>query len=264
MFCYGSRSKAYVQSYGVDPRLIFSPCQAAALPHDYDGRAVLARYQSHIRHNGDAPLFLFVGRLSAEKGLPDLVAAFRKMHATLPGAKLLIVGPKNAGDNEEMSIRHQVQASGLEAAIGFMGKLNPAEIGELLEISTALVLPSHREPWGLVVNEALSYGCPVVVSDICGCTPELVLNGVTGYSFPCGNIDLLCDAMVQVIALSRNRLETAQRCMEVMSGYSPVRAAYEILEGCRKIVDRGGSKQSARLGAGSDTIPKRVKATQRD
>ena len=62
------------------------------------------------------------------------------------------------------------------------------EIGRLFERGAALVLPSHSEPWGLVVNESLSYGCPVVVSDICGCVPDLVLDGVTGYSFPVGDV----------------------------------------------------------------------------
>lgn len=170
-FCYGIRSKEYIQSYGVDPRLIYSPCQAAALPHDYSATAILRRYQASNQRDGESPTFLFVGRLSQEKGLDDLLAAFRRIHERLPKAKLLLAGPGSERDR----LQSQVMAWGLEASVGFLGNQTPDHIGELLEISTAMVLPSHREPWGLVVNEALSYGCPVVVSDICGCTPELVL-----------------------------------------------------------------------------------------
>jgi glycosyltransferase involved in cell wall biosynthesis len=231
-FCYGIRSKEYIQSYGIDPRLIHSPCQAAALPHDYDATAILRRYQACAQRDGESPTFLFVGRLSKEKGLEDLLAAFRRIHEHLPKAKLLLAGP-----GERDRLQSQAMAWGLGKSIGFLGNQTPDQIGELLEICTAMVLPSHREPWGLVVNEALSYGCPVVVSDICGCTPELVLNGVTGYSFPAGNVGALCESMLQVIALNEDRLNTAKRCLEVISQYTPERAAFEILKGCDQILE---------------------------
>jgi glycosyltransferase involved in cell wall biosynthesis len=231
IFCYGTRSKEYIQSYGIDPRLIYSPCQAAALPHDYDATAVLRRYQACTQRDRESPMFLFVGRLSKEKGIEDLLAAFHRIHEHLPSSKLLLAGP-----GERDRLRSQAMAWGLGKSIGFLGKQTPDEIGELLEICTAMVLPSHREPWGLVVNEALSYGCPVVVSDKCGCIPELVLNGVTGYTFPAGDVGALCESMLQVIALNKHRLNTAKRCLEVISQYTPARAAFEILKGCDQIL----------------------------
>jgi len=231
IFCYGTRSKQYIQSYGIDPRLIYSPCQAAALPHGYDASAILERYQACTQRDGESPTFLFVGRLSREKGLDDLFAAFRRIHEKLPKAQLLLAGP-----GERDRLQSQAMAWGLEKSIGFLGNQTADQIGELLEICTAMVLPSHREPWGLVVNEALSYGCPVVVSDICGCTPELVLNGVTGYIFPAGDVGALSESMLQVISLNNNRLNTAKRCLEVISQYTPERAAIEILKGCEQIL----------------------------
>jgi glycosyltransferase involved in cell wall biosynthesis len=229
--CYGIRSREYIESYGIDPRLIYSPCQAAALPHDYDATAILRRYQACVQRDAESPTFLFVGRLSKEKGLEDLLAAFRMIHDQLPRAKLLLAGP-----GEKDLLRSQAMAFGLEKSIGFLGMQTPDQIGELLEICTAMVLPSHREPWGLVVNEALSYGCPVVVSDICGCTPELVFNGVTGYIFPSGDVGMLCESMLRAIAFNNDRLNTAQRCLEVISQYTPERAALEILKGCSQIL----------------------------
>jgi glycosyltransferase involved in cell wall biosynthesis len=231
-FCYGTRSKEYIEGYGIDPRLIYSPCQAAALPHDYSVAAILRRYQACPKRDGEYPTFLFVGRLSKEKGLEDLLEAFRRIQQDLPKAKLLLAGPGSERDR----LHGQVLAWGLEASIGFLGNQSPDQIGELLEISTAMVLPSHREPWGLVVNEALSYGCPVVVSDICGCTPELVINGVTGYSFPAGDIAALRESLLRAIALNDNRLDTAKRCLEVISQFTPERAAFEILKGCDEIL----------------------------
>jgi glycosyltransferase involved in cell wall biosynthesis len=231
IFCYGIRSREYIQSYGIDPRSIYSPGQAAALPHDYDATAILRRYQACTQRDSESPIFLFIGRFSKEKGLEDLLAAFRRIHEHLPKAKLVLAGP-----GERDCLRSQAVAWGLGNAIGFLGNQTPGQIGELLEICTAMVLPSHREPWGLVVNEALSYGCPVVVSDICGCTPELVINGVTGYIFPAGDVGALYASMLQVVLLDKYRLNTAKRCLEVISQYTPERAAFEILKGCDQIL----------------------------
>jgi glycosyltransferase involved in cell wall biosynthesis len=240
-FCYGTRSKEYIQSYGIDPELIYSPCQAAALPHAYDAASTLRRYRASPRSDGESPTFLFVGRLSKEKGLEDLLAAFRSVQQQLPKAKLLLAGPGSERDG----LQSQAAAWGLGSSITFLGNQTAEEIGELLEISTALVLPSRKEPWGLVVNEALSYGCPVVVSEVCGCIPELVLNGVNGYAFPAGDVAALRDSMLRVITLNKDRLDTANRCMEVISQYTPERAAAEILRGCNKIL----------VGTTQDSVP---------
>jgi glycosyltransferase involved in cell wall biosynthesis len=102
--------------------------------------------------------------------------------------------------------------------------------------STALVLPSHSEPWGLVVNESLSFGCPVVVSNACGCVPDLVINGVTGYWFDAGDVGALVAALKAVTRLAADRAGVARKCLEVISVFTPERAAAQILDGCVRIV----------------------------
>jgi glycosyltransferase involved in cell wall biosynthesis len=242
-FCYGTRSKEYVQSYGIDAKLIYSPCQAAALPHDYDAADVLKRYEAAPASDEQAPTFLFVGRLSQEKALDDLIEAFRRIQKQMPTAKLVLAG----SGIERETLERQVTRSSLERSITFLGNRTPHQIGELLERCTALVLPSRQEPWGLVVNEALSYGCPVVVSSICGCTPELVVSGVTGYGFPAGDVAALRAAMLQVIVLRKQRLKTAKQCLEVISQFTPERAASEILRGCSQILlDAPATRASSR------------------
>jgi glycosyltransferase involved in cell wall biosynthesis len=125
----------------------------------------------------------------------------------------------------------------LEDAVSFLGAKNITEIGELFVASTALVLPSRSEPWGLVVNEALSYGCPAVVSNVCGCVPDLVIDGVTGYSFEMGNIEALSRAMLSTIEIvAADRVAVAKQCLAVISEYTPNRAASQILDGCARIV----------------------------
>jgi glycosyltransferase involved in cell wall biosynthesis len=58
-----------------------------------------------------------------------------------------------------------------------------------------LALPSNYEPWGLIVNEAMSCARPAVVSDVAGCAPDLIEDGVTGYRFRSGDVGELADAL---------------------------------------------------------------------
>ena len=233
VFCYGIRSKEYVESYGVDDRKIFYPCQAAALPHNYDAAAIRGYYERTHCNTDAPPKFLFIGRLSKEKGLYDLLEAFLHVVQQMPEARLDIVGSGVLSGE----IRERVIWLGLESAVEFLGTKSSEEIGQHLMRSAALVLPSHREPWGLVVNEALSYGCPVVVSNICGCVPELVRGGITGYSFPTGDVPALCTAMIAAARLSKERLSVAKQCMDLIEGFTPDRAASKILSGCVRILE---------------------------
>lgn len=235
-FCYGIRSKEYLMSYGVRESKIFFRCQAAALPHEYDADAVLGRYAAKRGNGAEIPRFTYVGRLSGEKGLDDLLSAFCTVLASLPQAKLDVIG---AGPLKRQLVS-QAAELGIENSVAFLGSKNLNEIALQLENSAALVLPSHSEPWGLVVNEALSYGCPVVVSNSCGCVPDLVLDNVTGFSFEAGNVGELATAMISAARMSVNRVEVARKCLEVISNFTPERAATQILDGCVRIAGKEG------------------------
>jgi glycosyltransferase involved in cell wall biosynthesis len=235
-FCYGIRSKEYLMSYGVNESKIAYRCQAAALPHGYDVAGVLANYETNWQGRADEPYFLYVGRLSREKGLEDLFNAFRVIYKKHPKAKLELVGSGPLA--QELADR--VASLNMSQAISLPGSKSLDEIAVLFQKCTALVLPSHSEPWGLVVNEALSYGCPVVVSDACGCVPDLVLDGSTGYSFEFCNVDDLTRAMDSARQFSNNRAAVARECLDTIAHYTPERAATQILDGCVRMVESAG------------------------
>jgi len=235
-FCYGTRSKEYLMSYGVSESKIALRCQAAALPRGYSAAKVLSHYNSNRQGSADEPHFLYVGRLSPEKGLDDLFQAFCAIYKSYPKARLDLVG---SGPLTEQ-LKNRVAALAMGDAISFLGTKSLDDIAELFFKCTGLVLPSHSEPWGLVINESLSYGCPVVVSSACGCVPNLVLDGVTGYSFEVGNVDALHEALVALMRLSADRQTVARNCLKVISNYTPERSATQILDGCLRMAGAKG------------------------
>jgi glycosyltransferase involved in cell wall biosynthesis len=91
------------------------------------------------------------------------------------------------------------------------------------------VLPSTREPWGLVVNEAMAAGLPVIVSNRCGCAEDLVHTGQNGYLFDAGADGALESRMNAITNLPASDLaRMGLRSQEIISNYSPDRWALEV------------------------------------
>jgi glycosyltransferase involved in cell wall biosynthesis len=70
--------------------------------------------------------------------------------------------------------------------------------------------------------------------------PDLALDGITGYSFEVGDVAALAQAMKRITRFSNERAEAAARCLEIISNYTPERAATQILDGCLRMVGTNG------------------------
>jgi glycosyltransferase involved in cell wall biosynthesis len=89
----------------------------------------------------------------------------------------------------------------------FPGFAHREDLAGLYAFAETLVLPTHSDPWGLVVNEAMACGLPVIVTSVAGCTADLVENGVNGYVLPPGDPKKLAAA---IDSLARNPSLTKQ------------------------------------------------------
>lgn len=125
---------------------------------------------------------LFVGQLTHRKGVDLLIEALRPLVATVPGLRLSLIGdgPDRSG------LRTLAEEAGLGDHVRFEGVLPHRRILERLETADLLVLPSRWDGWGLVVNEALAAGVPVISSDRCGAS-DLIREGANGYVFRGGD-----------------------------------------------------------------------------
>ena len=143
-----------------------------------NGAATARSQADSLRNSLGLPerYFLFVGRFAPEKNLVRLLEAYAGYRQTAGQSAwgLVLVG---SGPLEK-ELRAQVEKLRDVVFAGFQQKDTlPAYFG----LASCLVLPSISEPWGLVVNEAMAAGLPVLVSNRCGCVPELVQPGVNGY-----------------------------------------------------------------------------------
>ncbi|HEU0045790.1 glycosyltransferase [Sphingomonas sp.] len=228
IFCYGERAKAMALHFGARPDALVQRCQAAALPDGYDADAVpTLRARSRSPH----PSFLYVGRLAPEKNLSRLLRAFAGLLADQPSARLRLVG---AGPLQGQ-LAQEAEMLGIAETVTFVGGVNQDALADEYLRATALVLPSLREPWGLVVNEALAYGCPVLVSERCGCLPELVKPGLSGIAF-----DPVDQAALQrgMASLAGDEAPSAESCLAVIAPFTPEAAAADILGGIHRLQHR--------------------------
>ncbi len=165
---YGTKSRRMLVDLGMKQSSIFYPFHNVRnefynLPDSCDSQ--------HDVENKPF-IFTFVGRLSTEKCVLELVHAFEKFTRLNYGNQEFVL--LIAGSGELYStISKLLLVYGLRSKIKMLGALETEDLIKLYDRSGCLILPSLYEPWGLVVNEALCCGCPVLVSSNCGCIEDL-------------------------------------------------------------------------------------------
>ena len=168
----------------------------------------------------DATCFLFCGKLIPKKHPLDLLRALKRAVTSGAPAHVLVVG------DGELMVQARALVERERLPVTFAGFLNQTEIVAAYVATDCLVLPSDTgETWGLVVNEAMACGLPAIVSDQVGCGPDLVSDGVTGATFPMGDVHALGQRLIELAAdPARLRAMGATACERVSSGYSVQRA----------------------------------------
>lgn len=137
-------------------------------------------------------VFLYLGRLNRDKGIPELLEAFSSVASVNANAKLLLVGL----DEENMAQQIECLAKKMSGAVVHRPYTHMPE--HTLQAADVLVLPSHREGFGVVIIEAAAMGIPSIGSRIYGISDAL-LDRETGLLFEKGNSSSLAQAMVTLI-----------------------------------------------------------------
>jgi glycosyltransferase involved in cell wall biosynthesis len=146
--------------------------------------------KTRSRAQTDRVRILFSGQLIARKGIDLLMHAFQDAVQHAPNLELNILG-----DGPMRSDLERIAAS-TPGRVIFLGHRAPAELPSVFAEADLFVLPSRHDGWGVVINEALGAGLPIVASDGVGAAHDLIAHGVNGLITPAGDAHALRDALV--------------------------------------------------------------------
>ena len=237
---YGNHSKQYLVNLGIQADKIF--CAWNAVDNKSFDRDVSSEEKLDLRGRmnlGNRKIVLYVGRFAPSKGLDDLMHAISiiqtQHHKSF--AVLLIGKGEGEGKLRELSVRLGIND------LKFVGFMENKDLVSIYSIATLLVLPSitdkwGKEPWGLVVNEAMIQGCPVVVTDAVGAgVGGLVIDGEHGFVVPERTPPALANAILKILDDDTLRASMSESCYRKMKAWNPeyqYKGVREALEYCRK------------------------------
>jgi glycosyltransferase involved in cell wall biosynthesis len=182
-------------------------------------------YAENFRRQSDAlrrelnlptKYFLFVGRFIQRKGIKTLLDAYRQYRKLVSKEKwgLVLVGEGDERKQHEDAMKEFPE-------VKFVGSQFGEDLCRYYALATAFVLPSELETWGLVVNEAMASGLPVLVSKGCGAGLQLVEEGNNGWTFGIADFEMLARLMSTMTDIPTDQLHRmGMRSKEIIEKWS--------------------------------------------
>lgn len=181
------------------------------------------------------PIILFLGRITPDKGVGELLEAFKIIKSTINDAHLLFVGPldSKSGVGESVDL---IACQGIQG-IHFIGQTDIPEL--YLSIANVLCLPSYREGFGTVIIEAAAMGIPSVGTKIYGLT-DAVVDGVTGLLVPPKNVEALAIALSTLLGneVLQKKMGCAARLRAIEKFNSTIINKMMVDEYCKRLQER--------------------------
>jgi glycosyltransferase involved in cell wall biosynthesis len=172
-------------SNGVDPSR-FSPTPQRL--------ASAAEVRSRLGIDPHRAVIGYIGRLTTDKGLPELMTAFRLVRQRFPGAALLLIGSYECGDPVPPETHAAIESDSSVIRVDFASEVAPYYF-----VMDMLVLPTHREGFPNVVLEAQAASRPVVTTSATGAS-DSICDGLTGLVVPVGDAAALADALMKLLS----------------------------------------------------------------
>ena len=171
----------------------------------------------------EKPYFLASARFIEAKNHLRLLDAYAhyRLKCLGPPFDLVILG--DGAFRPRMTAR--ISSLGLSDFVSLPGFKEYDELPDWYAAAACLIQPSISETWGLVVNEAMAAGLPVLVSNRCGCAPELVREGVNGFTFDPYNVESIAELMHRMAHGNVDRLAMGRASQEIIADWGPERFA---------------------------------------
>lgn len=173
------------------------------------GKAPAELYKTY-RLPTNKPIVSYIGRLDAEKHLPVLLQAFKRVHAVHPETHLLIVGD----GTEAANLRALAHDLGLSHHVSFTGRVSDEELVQLHKVGTVYCMPSPAELQSIATLEAMASGQPIVAVDA-GALRELCQDGRNGYLCPQDNDHAIADGIGAILSDAQKREQMSQESLAI-------------------------------------------------
>jgi glycosyltransferase involved in cell wall biosynthesis len=175
----------------------------------------------------DRPIILAVGKLIPKKQPLFALRAFQQLRREIKCALVFM------GDGILRPEIEQVVHDERIPDVTVTGFINQSQMGRVYAAADIFVLPSAREPWGLVVNEAMNFGLPIIASDRVGCGPDLVKSGENGFIVSHRQLETLVASLRLLVSDPDGRRQFGQRSLDIISNYTLARCADGIIAAAR-------------------------------
>lgn len=184
-----------------------------------------------LRISENKKVFIFSGKLIPRKQPLLLGDAVLKLCKKYPQLAVIYLG-----SGPQFEVLKQLLEPELGKRFIAPGFVNQSELGLYFKSADVFVLPSTYDTWGLVVNEAMHFGLPCIVSDMVGSRHDLVINGETGLVFDHKSSDDLADCMQQFLDNMGLSGDMGANAHDQVQGYTIEKTAYGIEASVRKVI----------------------------
>jgi glycosyltransferase involved in cell wall biosynthesis len=215
----GSANRAFYRSLGIEEERIFH------FPYTVDNNRMMQaarmdpaeREAIRARHGltPGRPAVLFASKFDPRKHADDLVRACARLAEEGVAHDLVLAGAgQMEGELRALAAAHPM------LKVVFTGFINQRELPGLMGACDLFVLPSENEPWGLIINEAMCAGLPIVASQEIGAVADLVHDGENGHVFDAGDVEGLAGALRPILTDAALRARMGERSLEIIGGWS--------------------------------------------
>ena len=217
----GTPHKAYLEKLGMPTECIRKGYDVVDNGY-FSEHSELAKSKSFAlrpKHSLPERYFLASNRFIPKKNLRRLLEAYADYAARSDDAAWGLVMLGDGALKSELMA--QVDRLGLSTHVQFPGFKQYDELPIYYALASVFIQASTSEQWGLVVNEAMASGLPVLVSDRCGCAPDLVKNGVNGWTFDPFDTQQLTELMHSIAHGNTDLLAMGAASREIIQHWSP-------------------------------------------
>ncbi len=214
----GNAASEYFRYLGASQDKIFIAPFCADHDFFYNEYLRLSPYKEDIKKKKGYPsiTILYSGRFVWYKGVSYLLEAYSKLQKEGTDVGLVLLG----GGPEEENYKKYVEKNNLKNVF-FEGFIQQEDLPEYYVASDIFVLPSISEPWGIVINEAMAFGLPVISTDAAGATYDLVKDGINGFVVKAGDSNALYIALKKLCDDARLRERMGHESLKIIENYTP-------------------------------------------